>query len=262
MPPKKDAKAEEKIKLGRPGNTLKMGIVGLPNVGKSTTFNLLSRLNVPAENYPFCTIDPNLAKVPVPDARFDKLCEMWKPKSQVPATLSILDIAGLVPGAHKGEGLGNAFLSHIREVDGIYHVVRAFDDQEIVHTEMEVDPVRDLDIISKELVYKDLDYCTKRIDELESKIKRFNTKEDHEEKNALDKVKTVLEQFKWIRLSDWTMNEVEILNKHLFITSKPAIYLVNLSVQDYLNKKNKWLGKIKQWIDANVPGEIIPYSAA
>lgn len=139
---------------GRPGNTLKMGIVGIPNVGKSTLFNLLSNLSVPAQNFPFCTIEPNLAKVHVSDPRFDKLVEMWKPKSQVTAALSILDIAGLVPGASKGEGLGNAFLSHIREVDGIYHVVRAFDDVEVIHTELEVNPVRDLQIIFDELLLK------------------------------------------------------------------------------------------------------------
>lgn len=114
---------------GRPGNTLKMGIVGLPNVGKSSTFNVLAKLNVPAENYPFCTIDPNKAVVPVPDPRFNKLCEMWKPKSEVAAVLQVVDIAGLVRGASKGEGLGNHFLSNIKEVDGIYHVVRAFEDE-------------------------------------------------------------------------------------------------------------------------------------
>ena len=113
MPPKKKAEEERKVILGRASNTLRMGLVGLPNVGKSTTFNLLSNLNVPAENFPFCTIEPNLAKLHVPDARYEKLCEIYKPKSKVPANISITDIAGLVKGASKGEGLGNAFLSHI-----------------------------------------------------------------------------------------------------------------------------------------------------
>jgi obg-like ATPase 1 len=155
-----------------------MGIVGLPNVGKSTTFNVLSKLSVPAENYPFCTKDPNLAKVNVPDPRFDKLCEMWKPKSKVQATLSIVDIAGLVPGASKGEGLGNAFLSHISATDAIFHVVRAFDDPDIMHTELEVDPIRDMEIISSELAMKDLEKVDNRIADLKKVLSRSNKKED------------------------------------------------------------------------------------
>ena len=126
MPPKKKVEVEKKIILGRASNTLKMGLVGLPNVGKSSTFNVLSNLSVPAENYPFCTIEPEEAKVYVPDQRFEWLCEQYNPKSKVAASISIWDIAGLVKGASEGEGLGNAFLSHIQAVDGIYHVVRAF----------------------------------------------------------------------------------------------------------------------------------------
>lgn len=156
MPPKQKPEAEKKVILGKASNVLSMGLVGLPNVGKSTTFNILSNLSVPAENYPFCTIDPNLAKIYVPDQRFDKLVEMFKPKSAVPATLSITDIAGLVKGASEGAGLGNAFLSHIQAVDGIYHVVRAFDDPDIIHEEGEVDPIRDMEIIIGELIAKDL----------------------------------------------------------------------------------------------------------
>mmetsp|Transcript_12756 Transcript_12756/g.10901 ORF Transcript_12756/g.10901 Transcript_12756/m.10901 type:complete len:194 (-) Transcript_12756:824-1405(-) len=192
MPPKKQQEPEKKILLGRPGNTLKLGIVGLPNVGKSTTFNLLSKLNVPAENFPFCTIDPNVAKVAVPDARFDKLCEMWKPKSQVPAVLQVVDIAGLVPGASEGAGLGNAFLSHIQGVDGLFQVVRVFEDDDITHTEGDVNPVRDLEIISKELVAKDIQHVEKRMAELETKIKRFNDKDSKEEKEVLDRVMELL----------------------------------------------------------------------
>lgn len=156
MPPKKKPEPEKKVILGRASNTLRMGLVGLPNVGKSTTFNILSNLSVPAENFPFCTIDPNLAKIFVPDKRFDKLCEMYKPKSKVGATLSITDIAGLVKGASEGAGLGNAFLSHIQAVDGIFHVIRAFDDEEIIHEEGDVDPIRDMEIINGELIAKDL----------------------------------------------------------------------------------------------------------
>lgn len=151
MPPKKKVQKVEKVILGRASNTLKMGLVGLPNVGKSTTFNTLSNLSVPAENYPFCTIDPTEAKIYVPDKRFDRLVDMYKPKSKVAASISIFDIAGLVAGASEGEGLGNAFLSHIQAVDGIFHVVRAFSNEEVIHNEGDVNPIRDLEIITNEL---------------------------------------------------------------------------------------------------------------
>jgi obg-like ATPase 1 len=143
-----------------------MGIVGMPNVGKSTTFNLLSKMNVPAENYPFCTIDPSQAKVAVPDERFDHLVSFYKPKSKVHAVLTVMDIAGLVRGASNGEGLGNAFLSNIMGVDGIYHVVRAFDDPEVTHHELTVDPVRDMEIVTEELALKDLEMVEKRLIEV------------------------------------------------------------------------------------------------
>jgi len=144
MPPKKKVVEEKKQLLGRASNNLAMGLVGLPNVGKSTTFNVLSKLAVPAENYPFCTIDPNTAKINIPDKRFDTLIKMYKPKSRVPAQLSVTDIAGLVKGASSGAGLGNAFLSHISAVDGIFHVVRAFPNEEVIHEEGDVDPIRDI----------------------------------------------------------------------------------------------------------------------
>jgi len=153
---KKKVEEAKKVILGRAGNTLKMGLVGLPNVGKSTTFNFLSKMSVPAENYPFCTIDPTIAKVNVPDKRFEHLVEVYKPKSKVLAQISITDIAGLVKGASNGEGLGNAFLSHISAVDGIYHVVRAFPNEEVMHNDGEVDPIRDIETINGELIAKDL----------------------------------------------------------------------------------------------------------
>jgi len=171
MPPKKQV-VEEKIRLGRPGNTLKMGIVGLPNVGKSSTFNLMSKLQAPAENIPFCTIDPNIAKVPIPDNRYNTLVEHWKPKSKVPASLQIVDIAGLVSGASTGEGMGNAFLSHINGVDGIYHVVRAFEDDNVSHYENSVDPIRDMETISHELIAKDMQKLEDKMASFEKLLKR------------------------------------------------------------------------------------------
>jgi obg-like ATPase 1 len=162
MPPKK-AVAVEKPLLGRPSNHLKMGIVGLPNVGKSSFFNALTNSSVPSENFPFCTIDPSEARVVVPDPRFDWLCEHYKPASKIPASLTVIDIAGLVKGAAEGEGLGNAFLSHIKAVDGIFHLCRAFDDADIVHVEGDVDPVRDMEIIHNELRLKDIEFMTKQV---------------------------------------------------------------------------------------------------
>lgn len=260
MPPKKEEPVKKPL-LGRPGNNLKMGIVGLPNVGKSTTFNVLSKLNVMAENYPFCTIDPNLAKVNVPDPRFDNLCKIWKPKSQIPANLTIIDIAGLVKGASEGEGLGNAFLSHIQGVDGLYQVIRVFEDPEVTHVEGEVEPVRDLEIISSELCKKDLQMLEKKLEDLVKVIGRTNDKRSKEEKETLDKVKVLLEQGLWVRSGDWSLKDIEVLNAHLFLTAKPSVYLVNMSIADFKRKGNKWLPKVKEYVDKNGGGPIIPYSA-
>ena len=172
MPPKKQVE-EQKVLLGRPGNNLKAGIVGLANVGKSTFFQAITRcpLGNPA-NYPFATIDPEEARVIVPSPRFDKLCEIYKPASKVPAHLTVYDIAGLTKGASAGEGLGNAFLSHIRAVDSIYQVVRCFDDAEIIHIEGDVNPVRDLEIIANELRLKDIEFAEKALENAQKIAKR------------------------------------------------------------------------------------------
>ncbi|KAL4217124.1 Obg-like ATPase [Mactra antiquata] len=259
MPPKKkgdDANAKPAL-LGRLGTNLKIGIVGLPNVGKSTFFNVLTKSTAQAENFPFCTIDPNESRVPVPDARYDFLCEHYSPVSKVPAFLNVVDIAGLVKGAHEGQGLGNAFLSHIRACDAVFHVIRAFSDEEIVHVEGDVDPSRDLSIIHNELRLKDLDYINKNMEGLERAVLRGNDKARVPEYECLKKVQTALNDGKWVRNLNFDAKEIDVLNQHLFITAKPLIYLVNLSEKDFLRKKNKWLVKIKEWIDTNDPGAMV-----
>jgi obg-like ATPase 1 len=247
MPPKKKEEPAKKQILGRTSNTLKMGLVGLPNVGKSTTFNFLSKLAVPAENYPFCTIDPNLAKINVPDKRFEKLCEIHNPKSKVLAQISITDIAGLVKGASNGEGLGNAFLSHISAVDGIYHVVRAFPDEDIIHNEGELDPIRDIEIINHELRAKDLQQVEKAKVEIMGRLKKaqgLEKKNDEAELDLMNRVEVMLGEGKMIKDTNWQPKEIENLNKQLFLSSKPVIFLVNIGMEQYIKKQNTWLPKI------------------
>jgi len=262
MPPKKEAAPEPRPLIGRVGTNLKVGIVGLPNVGKSTFFNVLTKSSAHAENFPFCTIDPNESRVPVPDERYDYLCEFHKPASKVPAFLNVTDIAGLVKGASEGQGLGNAFLSHIRACDALFHMTRAFDDDDVTHIEGDVNPVRDLEIINEELRLKDVEYIEGAHDKLEKLAVRGSEKKLKPEYDTVAKVKKILEEEKkHIRFCDWDTKEIDVLNKHLLITSKPMIYLVNLSEKDYIRRKNKWLVKIKEWIDANDPCAIlIPFS--
>ncbi|KAF6022061.1 hypothetical protein EB796_019636 [Bugula neritina] len=263
MPAKKKVQEEEPpMLMGRLSTNIKIGIVGLPNVGKSTFFNVMTKSAAPAENFPFCTIDPNEARVAVPDDRWKFLCDFHKPASKVPAYLNVLDIAGLVKGASEGQGLGNAFLSHIKQCDAIFHMSRAFEDDDVTHVEGDVDPVRDLDVIFHELRAKDLEQLNKRLDVVSKQKDR--DKYMKAEYECLMKVKDLLDtQSKPVRFGRWDNKEIEILNEHLFITSKPIIYLINLSEKDYIRKKNKWLLKIKQWVDENDPrGVIIPWSAA
>lgn len=266
MPPKKKGEVEELPPLiGRLGTNLKVGILGLPNVGKSTFFNVLTKSEAQAENFPFCTIDPNESRVPVNDVRFDWLVNHFKPASKVPAFLNVTDIAGLVKGASEGQGLGNAFLSHVSACDALFHLCRAFEDDDITHVEGEVNPVRDLDIISDELRLKDLQYLEGCIKKVETMYLRANDKTKKVEYDTLCKVKANLEAtpHKPVRKEIWNEKEIEILNKHLFLTAKPIVYLVNLSETDYIRKKNKWLPKIKAWIDEHDNGAVlIPFSGA
>lgn len=257
--------SEEKILLGRPSNNLKMGIVGLPNVGKSTFFNAITKSAVSAENYPFCTIDPSESRVAVPDIRFDWLCSTYNPASKIPAYLSIIDIAGLVKGASSGAGLGNAFLSHIRAVDAIFHMIRAFSDDSIAHVEGDIDPIRDVEIIHEELRLKDIEFLTKHIEAVKKSLRANES--DKTKKFEYETVKKALNlisiEKKDIRLCEWNAKEVEVINPLQLLTAKAVIYLVNISQEEYLKKKNKWLPKIKEWIDNHSPGDsLIPMSAA
>ncbi|KAF1984670.1 hypothetical protein K402DRAFT_358608 [Aulographum hederae CBS 113979] len=265
MPPKKEVK-QEKILLGRPGNNLKSGIVGLANVGKSTLFQAITKCSLgnPA-NFPYATIDPEESRVLVPDERFDWLCEQYKPKSQVPAHLTIYDIAGLTRGASTGAGLGNAFLSHIRAVDAIFQVVRCFDDAEIIHVEGDVDPVRDLDIISEELRIKDIEFVEKGHENLVKQTRRggqsLEMKKLKEEQATVEKILEHLKAGKDVRKGDWSPKEVEVINTLFLLTAKPVVYLVNLSEKDYIRQKNKHLPKIAAWIKEHAEGDpIIPIS--
>merc|ERR1711981_743197 len=209
MPPKKKPEAEKKpIILGRLGTNLKIGIVGLPNVGKSTFFNVLTKSEAAAENFPFCTIDPNEARVPIPDERFTMLCEHHKPASKVPAFLNVTDIAGLVKGAHEGQGLGNAFLSNIDACDAIFHMLRVFEDEDITHVEGDVNPCRDMEIIHDELRLKDIAKVDKRLPELEKLYVRGGNKQLKNEFETLVKAKENLEAGKAIRDVEWNDNEV------------------------------------------------------
>lgn len=264
MPPKKKQEEEKPILIGRLGTNLKCGIVGIPNVGKSTFFNVLTKSQAAAENFPFCTIDPNESRVPVPDPRFEFLVDYFKPLSKVPSFLNVVDIAGLVKGAHEGQGLGNAFLSNIKACDAIFHMCRIFEDDEVTHVEGEVNPVRDMEIIHEELRLKDVEYLEKNLDHLERTVVRGADKSKKAEYDALKRVHTLLvEEKRPVRFGTWDVKEVEELNKHMFITSKPMIYLVNMSEKDYIRKKNKWLPKIKEWIDHHDPGSvIIPFSGS
>ncbi|OAL50812.1 GTP-binding protein-like protein YchF [Pyrenochaeta sp. DS3sAY3a] len=265
MPPKKAVK-EEKIPLGRPGNSLKSGIVGLANVGKSTLFQAITKCSLgnPA-NFPYATIDPEEARVIVPDDRFDWLVEHYKPKSVVPANLTVYDIAGLTRGASTGAGLGNAFLSHIRAVDAIFQVVRCFDDAEIIHVEGDVDPIRDLDIIAEELRLKDIEFVEKAHERLVKETRRggqsLEMKKLKEEQATVEKILEMLKAGKDVRKGDWAPKEVEVINPLFLLSAKPVVYLVNLSEKDYIRQKNKHLPKIAQWIKENAAGDpIIPIS--
>ena len=210
---------------------MKLGIVGLPNVGKSTLFNAITNAGAESANYPFCTIDPNIGVVNVPDARLDKLREMYEPDKFTPAIVEFVDIAGLVKGASKGEGLGNKFLSHIREVDAIVHVVRCFEDANIVHVDGEIGPKRDIETINLELVFADLDVLQRRIDKTAKMAKA--DKALQAELEILNRLKAYLEEGSSARSFAQTEREQEIVDSIAFLSAKPIIYVANMSDADF-----------------------------
>ena len=214
---------------------LKAGIVGLPNVGKSTLFNAITNSSVDAANYPFATINPNVGTVMVPDHRVDDLVKIFNPKKTIYTTFEFCDIAGLVKGASKGEGLGNQFLSNIRETDAIIEVVRCFENSEIIHVENSVDPIRDVEIINLELVMADLDVCNNRLGKIENKARISKDKEALVEVNLLKKIKERLEEGKAIRGIDLNEDELKLMKNYSFLTFKPIIYVANVSDTDLAN---------------------------
>ncbi len=214
----------------------KCGIVGLPNIGKSTLFNALTKSSIPAENFPFCTIEPNVGKVPLPDKRLKNINGIVDSKKIIPASLDLVDIAGLVKGASQGEGLGNAFLSNIREMNALAHVVRCFDDDNVTHVDGSVDPVRDAEIINLELIYSDLETVSKRLTKCE-KLLKTNDKKNQLEHEVLVKIKSELDQGNLINVNDFDEEGKIILKSYQLLSSKPTFYIANISDDGSSTKK-------------------------
>lgn len=237
---------------------MKLGVVGLPNVGKSTLFNAITKAGAESANYPFCTIEPNVGTVAVPDERLDKLAALYNSKKVTPTFLEFVDIAGLVKGASHGEGLGNKFLSHIREVDAIVHVVRCFDNENITHVDGSVDPVRDIETINLELIFADMESLSKRIAKARSSAKGGD-KKFIKEAEFLEGIYNELESGKPIRMMNFNDEEQEYVNSLFLLTTKPVIYCANIS-EDEIGTENDYVKAVKEYVKSE-NAEVIVLSA-
>lgn len=235
---------------------MKLGIVGLPNVGKSTMFNSITKAGAECANYPFCTIEPNVGVVPVPDERLDQLTKMYHPQKTTHAVIEFVDIAGLVKGASKGEGLGNKFLSHIRETDAIVEVVRCFENENVVHVDGSVDPIRDIETINLELIFADIETVNKRLDKARKNLKA--DKKYQEEIDVLEKIKENLENGISARALDFNEEEQVLVKDMFLLTTKPILYIANISEEQIENAENdEMVLKVKEYAKRE-KAEVIP----